>query len=223
MAHYRKIDVRIWNDAKFISLSNHAKLIFLFLITHPQMTALGAMRATPQGLAAELQLLPEAFSEAFAEVLAQGLARHDRDACCMWLPNFLKYQSAESPNVLRNWAKQVEYIPECDLKTCAIAGLRAYAEGLSEGFRKAFAEAFPEDIPESVSSKQRAVSSKPKPLPSQGETFSLGNTHTREAAQKNTSSPGEPPELHDAHVRAWLAFKERCAIQADKAEEAIWN
>jgi hypothetical protein len=157
MAHYRKIDVRIWNDAKFSALSNNGKLIFLFLITHPQMTALGAMRATPQGLAAELKMAPEAFEEGFAEVLSQGLAKNDREACCMWLPNFLRYQSAESPNVLRNWLKQVEYIPECDLKTHAIAGVRAYAEGLSEGFRKAFKEAFPKDIPESVSSKQRAV------------------------------------------------------------------
>jgi hypothetical protein len=157
MAHYRKIDVRIWNDAKVIALSNNGRLIFLFLITHPQMTALGAMRATTQGLAAELQMDLETFTKAFDEVLSQGLAKHDRRACCIWLPNFLRYQSAESPNVLRNWSKQVEYIPECDLKTQAIAGVRAYAEGLSEGFRKAFKEAFPKDIPESVSSKQKAV------------------------------------------------------------------
>jgi hypothetical protein len=184
MAHYRKIDVRIWNDAKFIALSNSAKLIFLFLITHPQMTALGAMRATPQGLAAELQMTSEAFAEAFAEALAQGLAKHDRDVCCIWLPNFLKYQSAESPNVLRNWAKQVEYIPECSLKTLAVAGLRAYAEGLSKGFLKAFTEAFPEDIPESVNSKQRAVSSKSKPLPSQSGAELTVDTHARGAAEK---------------------------------------
>ncbi|MDD5387877.1 MAG: hypothetical protein PHD37_00920 [Gallionellaceae bacterium] len=183
MAHYRKIDVRIWNDAKFSGLSNSAKLIFLFLVTHPQMTALGAMRATPQGLAAELQMELETFAEAFGEALAQGMAKHDRNSCCIYLPNFLRYQSAESPNVLRNWSKQVEYIPECELKTRAIAGLRGYAEGLSKGFLKAFKEAFPEDFPESVNSKQRAVSSKPKP-PSQGERLHLGDTHARGAAEE---------------------------------------
>jgi hypothetical protein len=184
MAHYRKIDVRIWNDAKFIALSNSAKLIFLFLITHPQMTALGAMRATPQGLAAELKMTQEDFSEAFAEAFSQGLAKHDRDACCIWLPNFLKYQSAESPNVLRNWSKQVEFIPECSLKNLAVAGLRAYAKGLSKGFLKAFTEAFPEDFPESVSSKQLAVNSKSKPLPSQSGEVTTVDTHARGAAEK---------------------------------------
>lgn len=199
MAHYRKIDVRIWNDAKFNSLSNNARLIFLFLITHPQMTALGAMRTTPQGLAAELQMEPEAFGEAFREVLAKALAKHDRDACCIWLPNFLKYQSAESPNVLKNWSRQLEYIPECNLKSSAIAGLKAYAEGLSKGFQKAFAEAFPEGYREPVSSKQRAVSSKPTP-PSQGGTFPLGDTHTRSAAENmgTTESQG-----FDAEAASW--------------------
>lgn len=166
MAHFRKVDVRIWNDAKFNELSHLAKLIFIFLITHPSMTMLGAMRATQAGLAEELQTSPEAFREAFAEVLAKGLAKVDQKASCIWLPNFLKYQSAESPNVLRNWVKQVEFIPECGLKTLAVAGLKDYAEASGEAFRKAFREAFGKDFPKSVSSKQSAVIPK---SPSQGE------------------------------------------------------
>lgn len=157
MAHFRKIDVRIWNDAKFNELSHLGKLIFIFLITHPSMTMLGAMRATQSGLSEELQATPEAFREAFAEVLTKGLAKVDQKASCIWLPNFLKYQSAESPNVLKNWAKQVEFIPECSLKTLAVAGLKDYAEASSEPFRKAFREAFPEDYRYTVSSKQSAV------------------------------------------------------------------
>lgn len=46
MARYRKIDSRIWNDAKFRELSDNGKLVFLMLLTHPSMTSLGAMRAT---------------------------------------------------------------------------------------------------------------------------------------------------------------------------------
>ena len=43
MARYKKIDVRIWNDAKFNALSSDARLIFLFMLTSPQTTMVGAV------------------------------------------------------------------------------------------------------------------------------------------------------------------------------------
>ena len=54
MGRYRKIDPRIWNDEAFRALSDRGKLVFLFILTHPHMTSLGAMRASTLGLAAEL-------------------------------------------------------------------------------------------------------------------------------------------------------------------------
>lgn len=188
MAHFRKVDVRIWNDAKFNELSHLGKLIFIFLITHPSMTMLGAMRATQAGLAEELQASPEAFREAFAEVLTKGLAKVDQKASCIWLPNFLKYQSAESPNVLRNWVKQVEFIPECGLKSLAVSGLKDYAEASGEAFRKAFREAFGKDFPESVSSKQSAVI--PKSPSQRGGGVSTECTHGANPSGINSGKGG---------------------------------
>lgn len=165
MAHYRKIDVQIWNDAKMVSLKPGAKLAFIFLITHPNMTSIGAMRATIPGLAAELGVTPKDFSEVFAK----GLAKHDEKSLCVFLPNFMKYQAAESPNVIKNWVKQFAYIPEGLLKDEAIGSLKAYVEGMPEGFRKAFNEAMRKEYPNTVSSKQLAVSSKSPSLPSHEE------------------------------------------------------
>ena len=162
MAHYRKIDVQIWNDARMADLKPSAKLAFVFLITHPNMTSLGAMRATLQGLAAELGVSQKDFSE----VIAKGMAKYDEKAFCIFLPNFLKYQTAESPNVIKNWVKQLAYIPEGFLKDEAIDLLKAYVEGMREGFQKAFQEAFRKEYPNTVSSKQLAVSSKSPSLPS---------------------------------------------------------
>jgi hypothetical protein len=93
MARYRKIDTRIWNDARFWVLSDAAKLIFLLLLTHPHMTALGAMRATLAGLAAELGWLERCFRRAFGEIIRLGMVRHDEQAALIWLPNFLKYNA----------------------------------------------------------------------------------------------------------------------------------
>lgn len=191
MAHYRKIDVRIWNDAKFNRLSHLGKLAFIFVLTHPNMTGVGAMRATKIGLAAELKALPEAFEEAFGEALKEGLLEEDKEASCVWVPNFIKYQAAESPNVLKSWIKQLEFIPECMLKTRAVIGLEAFAEGKGEAFLKAFREAFPNP----VSSKQLAVSSNKTIL-------------TKEESYLNTKVEGKKAEAIDpetGEVLSWAA------------------
>jgi len=147
MAKYRKIDPRIWNDAKFRALSDQAKLVFFMLLSHPNMTALGAMRATPSGLAEELAWEPEAFREAFAEVLSKGMAEHDKKACLVALPNFLKYNPPESPNVVKAWVSAIDLLPECGLKTRVIAGAGGFAKGLSQGFGEALPQAFAKPMP----------------------------------------------------------------------------
>lgn len=140
MGRYRKIDVRIWNDAKFRELSDRGKLVFFFLLTHPHMTSLGAMRASINGMASELGWPEKAFREAFREALAKGMAEHDETTCFVGLPNFIKYNPPESPNVVKSWLQQLDLIPECDSKTLIIKRVKAFAEGFGEGFRKAFAE-----------------------------------------------------------------------------------
>ena len=145
MAHYRKIDPRMWNDEKFRTLSTEGKLAFVLLLTHPHMTALGAMRATIPGLAAELG--GKGFAEAFREVFAKGLAKHDEKASCVYLPRFLKYNKPESPNVVKAWAHSIDLIPECSLKGELIQEVKGYAEALPEAFGKALPEAFAKAMP----------------------------------------------------------------------------
>jgi hypothetical protein len=148
VSKYRKVDVKIWNDAKFVSLSERGKLVFLFLMTHPNLTMLGAMRATVPGLAAELGISLEGFAEAFREALAKGMAKVDQHSCLVWLPNFLKYNKPESPNVVKAWPEAFDLLPECALKLQLFEQVKGFAEGMTEGFRKAFREAFGEGLPE---------------------------------------------------------------------------
>ena len=150
MARYRKIDPRIWNDEKFRALSDHGKLAFVFLLTHPHMTSLGAMRATLAGLAEELGWEPEAFREAFLEALAKGMAEHDPKACLVALPNFIRYNSPESPNVVKSWVSSLDLLPECSLKTRVIARAKGYAEALPKAFREALPKAFSKTYPKSM-------------------------------------------------------------------------
>ncbi|GGD57993.1 hypothetical protein [Pseudoxanthomonas indica] len=155
MSRYRKIDPRIWNDAKFNSLTDDAKLAFFMLLTHPGMTALGAMRATVPGLAAEMKWTPEAFGEAFGEACSKGMAEHDESACLIALPNFLRYNPPESPNVVKAWVGAIDLLPECRLKTIVLQRAGAFAGGMSEAFGKAFAEAFPKAMANQEQEKEQ--------------------------------------------------------------------
>lgn len=181
MAHYRKIDARIWNDAKFRDMSDRAKLVFFMLLTHPHMTSIGAMRASINGLASEMGWPAKAFGEAFGEALEKGMVKHDERACFIWLPRFLKYNGPESPNVLRAWAKSIDVLPECQLKNDAIQNVKAFAEGLSEGFRKAFQEAWAHPSPNQEQEQEQEQDIR-TPLPPNGGKRANGIDHELEQA-----------------------------------------
>jgi len=137
---YRKVDPQIWNDEKFRNLSDDGQLVFLFVLTHPQMTSVGAMRATLPGLAAEKKWELERFRKAFEEGFQKGMILMDEEASFIVFPNFLYYNGPENPNVVKAWAKALKKLPECDLKTQLIEHIKEFLKGYSEPFQTAFHE-----------------------------------------------------------------------------------
>lgn len=139
---YRKIDPKIWNDEKFRGLSDRGKLAFLFVLTHPHLTSLGAMRATLDGLAAELGWPAKQFRDAIGEAIRHGMVEVAEDAAYVGLPNFLRYNEPEGPNsVTRAWVEALDLIPECGHKHRLKARCRAYLDAKSDAFRKAIGDA----------------------------------------------------------------------------------
>lgn len=141
MSRYRKVDPRMWGDAKFRRLSHDAQRVWFYLLTGPETTSLpGIIVAGPAALAEAIGLEPKAFREAFGEVLFQGMAKADTEARLVWLPNSARYNIPESPNVVRSWRSHWDNVPECPLKVEAFRELQAFCEALGEGFAKAFRE-----------------------------------------------------------------------------------
>jgi hypothetical protein len=139
MGKYRKIDVRIWNDADFVALSDQGKLLWFFLYTHPHMTSIGAMRATKEGLRAELKWSEVSFNGAFSELLGKPFIEVDEGACFLCFPNFLKYNPPENPNVVKSWDAIIDLIPECELKDKYLQSLKAFAIPFGVTLRKGLA------------------------------------------------------------------------------------
>ncbi|TIH12764.1 hypothetical protein D0S45_17490 [Marinifilum sp. JC120] len=185
---YRKISTHIWNDERFRELSNDAKFIFLFILTHPTTTSLGALRGNVPGLAFELSMELKAFEEAFQEVLDKGMAEYDPKAGFLWFPNFLKHNSPESPNVVKGWAAGFKSLPECTLKTELLFNTKSLICCLSEGFQKAFEKAFGEPCEKAIANQGAGSREQGAGIKAE-ENTSPGGDVGAPADEKNDSSP----------------------------------
>lgn len=215
MAKYRKVDPRIWNDSKFMGLSDNGKLALFFVLTHPNMTAVGAMRHTIPGMAAELGWTSEAFREAFAEGCADGIIRHDERASFVWLPNFIKYNQPESPNVVKAWLAALDLLPECSMRNELIQHVKDFLKGFAQGFQKSFDKALPKSMPnqeqeQEQEHKRKELSEKPKPVSSDS-PFSLPCEDGSEfifddiyLAAARKAYPQIDIAMQIAKARAWL-------------------
>lgn len=184
---YRKISPRIWNDAKFRTLSDNGKLAFFMLLTHPHTSAIGTMRAYIQGLAAEMVWTEKAFREAFCEALNKGMVKVSERDGLIWLPQFMKYNAPESPNVLKSWSGALEDCPECQLKNEVFHTIKAFAESLGKAFDKAFSEAFKLPLPNQEQEQEQEHNT---PLtPQGGNDCSVSPTQDRRIKKPTTYSP----------------------------------
>lgn len=141
---YRMLDVRIWCDEKFRSLTPlkpSGQALFLYLLCNPHTTSIpGLYRAGAGAMAEELGWSLIGFQRALKEVMGQGLVKADLKARVIFIANAIKYNKPQSPNVVRSWALHWDEIPECALKNEAYYKLEAFVKGLGKAFELAFAE-----------------------------------------------------------------------------------
>lgn len=143
MARYKKIDVRIWNDAKFNALSSDAQLVFLYLLTSPQTTMLGAVPVDKHTVSRILKFDDIRYGIGYKQLSEYGMLEYD-EAGIYWIKNFLKYNPPENPKVVISWSSLLDLFPECPLlikvaksvlKACETRG-EAYVNALHPEFKK---------------------------------------------------------------------------------------
>lgn len=140
MARYRPVDVRVWSDRKFSSLSDQGRLLWLFLLTAPATTAIpGVVIGGEAALAEQMNWSAERLRERFRE-LADRQLQVRVEGRVVWLPNALRYQPPCNPNMVKGWAKQWDDIPECGLKLEIWEALKIACKGWSALFEKRFAK-----------------------------------------------------------------------------------
>ena len=140
MAKYRPIDLRIWSDRKFMSLSDEARLLWVFLLTAPSSLPIpGVLIGGPATFAERLGWDVERYGERFREVAESGIGVRSQGQV-VWLRNALKYQPPANPNVVIGWAKTWDDIPEVPLKHEIWQALKIACKPWSRIFAKRFPE-----------------------------------------------------------------------------------
>lgn len=108
---YGRIDVLLWTDPKFKSLSDDSKIIFLYMLTGPHKNILGFyFLPIPYG-AYDLGWESKRFDKGLRELLDKGLISYDFETSVIFIKNFLKYNPLENPNQVTGAIKAFNILP----------------------------------------------------------------------------------------------------------------
>lgn len=145
MAEWRKVDVAMWADAKFRSLSAIPPCgqgLWVWLLTGPQTSRMpGVFAAGRAGMAEQIRWPQRQFDDAWEQVAAAGMVMADFDAPLVFVPNALRYNLPASPNVITSWRSVWQAFPECRLKHTIWTTYRDELEAFSPAFGDAFGRA----------------------------------------------------------------------------------
>lgn len=240
MSRYRKIDTRMWADARFMALSApppNAQSLWIYLLTGPHTTSIPGLFVAGRAMLAEAlgwdnegftEASREVFDEGFPEGVTEGEARTgskpspmaiaDWKARVVYLPNALRYNKPESPNVVKSWRLNWEEIPDCALKADAWEAMRLDLKAHGASFEAAFVASCLR--PESCAKATRKPSQKPsvKTMPNQEQEQEQEQDKELAAAVANGASPSadeaesQPPKAAhrklteaQAEGEAWLS------------------
>ena len=131
MSRYRKIDTRIWNDENVSEMDPMQKLLWVHILSHPQITPVGAgvlsLSALDEFLGysdgycwrhsemcRDCETRAGTILDTFQErslILSKNLHGNG----LVIIKNFLLYNLPENPNVLASWIESVEELPRSSL------------------------------------------------------------------------------------------------------------
>jgi len=134
MARYRKTDVRMYGDEKFVRLTPQkpsGQTLFHYLFTNPKTTQVpGLYSAGEAELAESLGWSLVAFRKHFAEIVEMGMAAADWKARLVWVKNVKRYDAPANANVVRGWRGPIDELPMCPLLVEALTALGEFCAGL---------------------------------------------------------------------------------------------
>jgi len=130
---YSLVTRQLWSDARFIGLSAAGpcgQVLWLYLLTGEHQGPIPGLMRTGRGALADGLGWDLADLERYLDELeGAGLLQRSKRPPLLWLPNALRHNPPQSPNVVKSWAAVAVELPECGLRDTALLTMRRHLAG----------------------------------------------------------------------------------------------
>lgn len=136
---YRPVSITMWDDIRFLSLSDDAQLLWCFFLTSSECPIPGVLLAS-EAMVAERKGWPvEKVRHLFAEHVAKGMNVY-WEGRVLWCLNGFKHQPIAGPNALFPMATAFRNLPDVSFRHALWCAIREASKGWSQKFRELFTE-----------------------------------------------------------------------------------
>jgi hypothetical protein len=136
---YRPVSITIWDDIRFLSLSDSAKLLWLHFLTSSECPIPGVLVASELMVAERMGWTPERVRVTYAELVHKGMSV-SWEGRVVWCANGFKHQPVAGPNAIKAMATAWRNIPEVSFKHALWCSFRDATKGWSKDFREMIVE-----------------------------------------------------------------------------------
>lgn len=201
MRDYGRIRSRFWCDEEIAALDRGPKLLACYLMSSAHGNAIGCFRLPVLYIAEDLRLTPQEIALDLGALQDIGFILRDPATGWTLLPNHIKHNPIENPNVGRACEKLVAQVPDSflhlsDLLVALEAAPKHLPETVCELLRKRIATA---------SEQSRNIKPNPKPNP---EPKPLADANASSAASAPPDAPPNPKTIVFGRWLDWLAEHE---------------
>lgn len=105
---YRRVNPQVWNDEKFLALSNDAKLVWTYLLTCPEANSIGLYNVNLGEVAKKLHFKLETIMTMISDFGELGMAFFDEPISLIWLPKWIFHDPPDGTNQLKGYIATVQ-------------------------------------------------------------------------------------------------------------------
>jgi hypothetical protein len=141
---------KIWNDEKFISLSEDAQRLFLYHLTSDRATPFLLYIEGPGAISDTLRMPSVRLSRAIKELSAKDMVWYADDGSnFVFLPKALKHpeNAPESPNSVKTWLNLLTDLPKTPFYYKCLSHWLSLREGIGQGITHPLMCAFLKGLP----------------------------------------------------------------------------